>query len=432
MEFACLACVGLPAALCLFVLLVREMQSGSLAFAPLRRVLREKRFGMLTLLSIPAVAAVDLAILRAMGLAKRLDAATVLAGLFIGVPSLGIVATFWFFVMDLTEEGALVLLRKRDALRDEATPFGKAQTSPPDTKLLYGEAAAPIIATIVDEPVSSVTEEPRMSQVSATSATGPGLSGRRVFFAGKLAAMARRDAQRLVRQHGGEPVEAPDERVDAVVVGEGDSGLADLADLAATGRLGEILPAPLLEWAQAGRVQVVTETQFWRQLGLVEGEPAVRRLHTPGMLASLLSVSIDVIRRWHRRGLIVPAHTVRRLAYFDFQEVATAKRLTELLARGISPSRIERQLAGLARIMPGIERPLAQLSVIVEGRDILLRHGGGLVDAAGQLRMDFSEDDGAGSAVTLIAPPHQGTCNRTDFTAVEHSVGRELLGQPLR
>src|SRR5262249_53728034 len=66
-----------------------------------------------------------------------------------------------------------------------------------------------------------------------------------------------------------------------------------------------------------------------------------------------------------------------------------ARRLAELLAAGVSPQRIEKQLATLRRVLPDVERPLAQLSVIVEGRDILLRQGDGLVDAGGQMRVDF-------------------------------------------
>ena len=55
------------------------------------------------------------------------------------------------------------------------------------------------------------------------------------------------------------------------------------------------------------------------------------------MLADLLHVPVVVVRRWHRHGLIVPTREVRRLAYFDFQEVATARRLADLLATGMSP-----------------------------------------------------------------------------------------------
>jgi tetratricopeptide (TPR) repeat protein len=80
---------------------------------------------------------------------------------------------------------------------------------------------------------------------------------------------------------------------------------------------------------------------------------------------------------------------VQRLPYFDFQEVATARRLAQLLAAGASPKEIERKLGELARHVPEVERPLAQLSVIVEGKHFLLRQGEGLLEPGGQLRFDF-------------------------------------------
>ena len=70
------------------------------------------------------------------------------------------------------------------------------------------------------------------------------------------------------------------------------------------------------------------------------------------MLADLLDVPVAVIRRWQRRGLIVPVREVRRLPYFDFQEVATARRLAELLAAGVSPRAIERKLESWPAICP--------------------------------------------------------------------------------
>ena len=122
------------------------------------------------------------------------------------------------------------------------------------------------------------------------------------------------------------------------------------------------------------------------------------------MLAQLVRVPLAVIRRWHRCGLIVPVREVRKLPYFDFQEVATARRLAELLAAGMSPRTIERRLASLARYLPGVERPLAQLSVIIRGKEILLRQGDGLIEPGGQLRFDFDAAE-TGTTPTVEAPP---------------------------
>jgi len=212
------------------------------------------------------------------------------------------------------------------------------------------------------------------------------LKDQRVAFLGKLGGVTRRQAKQLVREQGGIAVDALDASVDLVVIGADELPLADEDDL----------PDEALRQAVAeGRVEIISETQLWQRLGLVDGEQNVQRLYTPAMLAELLSVSVATIRRWHRRGLIVPVREVHRLPYFDFQEVATARHLAQLLAAGASPAAIEKKLADLARYMPDVERPLAQLSVIIEGKQLLLRQGEGLVEPGGQLRIDFdaAEED---------------------------------------
>ncbi|HEX7379382.1 MAG TPA: tetratricopeptide repeat protein [Pirellulales bacterium] len=245
-------------------------------------------------------------------------------------------------------------------------------------------------------------EEPNSDLPTARGDDGGcALAGQRVAFAGKLAGMNRREAQDLVRQHGGVPVDRVDDDPQWIVVGEAELPLGDVA-----------------EWferhdacrraAEEGRCRVITETQLWQQLGFVEGERNIHRLYTPAMLADLLGVPVAVVRRWHRRGLIVPAREVRRLPYFDFQEVATARRLAEMMAAGNSPQQIEKKLAALGRLVPGVERPLTQLSVLVEGKQLLLRQGDGLIEPGGQYRFDFElppASDAPPTALPLTSGP---------------------------
>jgi len=222
-----------------------------------------------------------------------------------------------------------------------------------------------------------------MATVSENESTKP-LNDKRVAFVGKLGGVNRREAARLVRELGGTAVDKPEDAADLVVIG---------ADEWPIGETETSLDETVRLAAAEGRLEVITETQFWQRLGLVENEQNVRRLYTPAMLADLLDVSVAVIRRWHRRGLIVPAREVRKLPYFDFQEVATARRLAQLVASGASPTVIEKKLEQLSRLVPDVERPLAQLTVIVEGKQILLRQGEGLIEPGGQLRFDFEALD---------------------------------------
>ncbi|MHB8969196.1 MAG: tetratricopeptide repeat protein [Pirellulaceae bacterium] len=233
---------------------------------------------------------------------------------------------------------------------------------------------------------------------AADSNDSPGaLRDLRIAFAGKLGGMTKRAAQNLVRDHGGTPVDQGSGDVDVLVIGADELPLDEAS----------LLDESIRQRAAEGQLEIISETQLWQRLGMFEEEANIR-LYTPAMLAELLSVPISIIRRWHRRKLIVPVREVQRLPYFDFQEVATARQLAALLAAGASPDSIERKLEELSRFVPDVERPLAQLSVIVQGKQLLLRQGEGLIEPGGQLRIDFEALDDS-EVVPPETPPEPVT-----------------------
>jgi DNA-binding transcriptional MerR regulator len=207
--------------------------------------------------------------------------------------------------------------------------------------------------------------------------------GRRIALVGKLGGMNRREATNLLRSYAAVVTDPDAAELDWVVIGAEESPLSETA----------LLTPEIRARAAAGKLEIIPETELWQRAGLLEIERSIRRYYTPAMLADLLGVSVRVIRRWHRRGLIVPARTLHKLPYFDFQEVATARRLAELVAAGASPRAIEDRLRELAEVLPEVTRPLAQLSVLIEGQQVLLRQGEGLIEPGGQLRFDFSATD---------------------------------------
>jgi tetratricopeptide (TPR) repeat protein len=198
---------------------------------------------------------------------------------------------------------------------------------------------------------------------------------RRVAFQGKLGGMTLREAHALVRRLGGTPVKGDDPQVDLVVLG---------AD--------ELLEEGASNDQEAG-VATLSETQLWQQLGLLEESHAVRRLYTPAMLADLLGVRVATIRRWHRGGLIHPQRTVHRLPYFAFEEIAVAKRLVELAQNGASSEEITARLQELNHQWPGLQRPLAELAVVVEGRQLLIKTENEIREPGGQKRFLWSEHE---------------------------------------
>ena len=102
-----------------------------------------------------------------------------------------------------------------------------------------------------------------------------------------LGGVTRREAQQLVRAHGGVPVERVTPRVDLIVIG------ADELPLTAQD---ELLDEATRAAAADGRLEIISETRLWERLGLVDNEQNVHRLYTPAMLADLLGVNVAVIR----------------------------------------------------------------------------------------------------------------------------------------
>jgi tetratricopeptide (TPR) repeat protein len=210
------------------------------------------------------------------------------------------------------------------------------------------------------------------------------LNNRRVALVGRFGGMTQREATNVLRTYNASVVELDAENIDWVVVGAEESPLAE-ADL---------LGPKIHDAAADGDLEILHETELWQRLGLVDIEHSARRYYTPAMLAHLLDVPVSVIRRWHRRGLIQPVRTLHKLPYFDFQEVATARRMAHWIASGDSPKVIEQRLVDLVEVLPDIQRPLDQLSILIEGKHVLLRRGAGLLEPGGQMRFDFDVLDG--------------------------------------
>ena len=205
-----------------------------------------------------------------------------------------------------------------------------------------------------------------------------------VAFAGRLASMTQREAADRIAADGGRVVREPSERTSYLVVGHGawplgSDGLPDRSVLR-TRRLKEQYPD----------LQIVSETTFLEMLGLTEKVEDLQRLFTTAQLSRILGVPVPQIRSWMRRKLIRPAKVARRLAWFDFREVAMARALHTLTSAGVSTARIGRSIRDLAQWLPDSERMLTQLETLSPDHKLSIRLADGtLVEPTGQQLFDF-------------------------------------------
>jgi tetratricopeptide (TPR) repeat protein len=209
------------------------------------------------------------------------------------------------------------------------------------------------------------------------------LMGRRVVVVGRLSGMTQRAFRRLLAEHGASQVSAGDEAATLAIVAD------DLWPPDADASPASVLDETTRRLVRVGGAELIAESAFWERVGLVTATPDVRQLYTAAMLASLLGVAPSAVRGWQRRGLLAPVCMVRKLAYFDFTQVTAARRVAALSAAGVSANAIVRSTLMLARRFPEVACPLGELPLVVSGRSLLLRQGDGLVDAAGQYRIDF-------------------------------------------
>ena len=269
-----------------------------------------------------------------------------------------------------------------------------------------------------------------------------------VAFAGRLASMTQREAADRIAAGGGRVVREPSERTNYLVVGHGawplgSDGLPDRSVLR-TRRLKEQYPD----------LQIVSETTFLEMLGLTEKVEDLQRLFTTAQLSRILGVPVPQIRSWMRRKLIRPAKVARRLAWFDFREVAMARALHTLTSAGVSTARIGRSIRDLAQWLPDAERMLTQLETLSPDHKLSIRLADGtLVEPTGQQLFDFhggvadaqpresgggrGEAVGSGTVLSIssdvasgdapVAPAAEGGAPPIDFPL---PAGKQASGHP--
>jgi tetratricopeptide (TPR) repeat protein len=149
---------------------------------------------------------------------------------------------------------------------------------------------------------------------------------------------------------------------------------------------------------------LLSEGQFFQNLGLVASASAVGGPLTTAGLSQLLGASPTAIRRWLRIGLIEPVRTVHRFSYFGFSQVAVAKRLCGLIAGGATLAEIRRGLDRAKKWMPRGELSCSPLATLEYDGQPLVRLDGNLLEPSGQSRFDFDSAGDEPQRVLSVEP----------------------------
>lgn len=227
--------------------------------------------------------------------------------------------------------------------------------------------------------------------------------------------MTQRGIAELIQQLGGEVDSLPTRHTNFLVIG----GMG--WPLHEDGRPTESLRRARQLLAAGYSIRIVDEETFLAGLIDEGAAPRPHQRYTIAQLSRILEVRATQLRSWLRAGLIEPVETVHRLAYFDFQQVARAKSLCELLAAGVSLKRIRNSLEQLRRWVSDVDEPLSQLAMLEDSGRVLVRlQRGQLAEPGGQLQLDF---DAADDAETLQMPA------RSVESWFEEAIELEDVGQ---
>ncbi len=258
------------------------------------------------------------------------------------------------------------------------------------------------------------------SEIDALSEHPPqALTGEMVTFTGTLASMTHEQASAQVISHGGQAVPHMSRQVTLLVVGE------EGWPLEADGR-----PSVKLQQAETlildgHPLRIISESEWLQIIQLSVENPEVKRLYTPAMLSQLLKLPVHLIRSWERAGLIRAEKRVFRLPYFSYQEVTTARRLSELMQAGATQQQLARSLRLVQKYVGEPGRAFEQLEMLSDHRSLVVRDQKGYFDPQSRQRL-FAFSASTGTDDEQDEAPFDGD----DLSEQRRSIRFEMPAKP--
>ena len=212
--------------------------------------------------------------------------------------------------------------------------------------------------------------------------------------------MTRQEAHEIVRKAGGEPGNSVSRQTSMLVVGmEGWPLLPD-------GKISNKLRRAEQINQKYQSIQILSEVVFLELAGLQERKPELEKTYPADEVCRLLKIESQTLQHWERFSLISSQGGM-----YDFQDIVTLRMIENLLQQGIQCETIATSIKGLSCILPGTDRPLAQLKIVADNPKSLLADLGSVHLAPdGQLAFNFeTKQRGEARVVELPSDPLTAT-----------------------
>ena len=116
----------------------------------------------------------------------------------------------------------------------------------------------------------------------------------------------------------------------------------------------------------------------------------VSDVFTTTEVSRLLGLSIGRIRSLAKSGVVAPSGRRRGHRGYTFQDIIALRAARDLLAKKVRLRDVARAIDSIRAALPKVTRPLAELSIVSDGRKVVLRSSSGSYEpVTGQMLLDF-------------------------------------------
>lgn len=107
-----------------------------------------------------------------------------------------------------------------------------------------------------------------------------------------------------------------------------------------------------------------------------------RQSYTSRQAIAITEVTHRQLAYWRKTGLVVPSHqTQGGHARYSFTDLVAIKAAKQLIDAGVSVQRLRKSIQALTQLLPNLNTPLTELSLVATGDVVLIFHQGAAFEA---------------------------------------------------
>lgn len=137
---------------------------------------------------------------------------------------------------------------------------------------------------------------------------------------------------------------------------------------------------------------------------------------TLGEVARLLGMSTGRLRSLDKAGIAPPSGRRRGQRAYTFADLIALRAARDLLAKKVRLRDVSRALESIRAALPKVTRPLAELSIVSDGRSVVLKSSSGSYEpTTGQMVLDFEVKSLRDDVVRVLRPAAGRARTRTAY-----------------